>query len=53
MPKQVKIDDEFESGAINLALDTLKIGRYTIVFVNTKNRQRRQQKKYQKNKINK
>ena len=36
MPKQVKIDDEFESGAINLALDTLKIKRYTIVFVNTK-----------------
>ena len=36
MPKQVKIDDEFESGAINLALDTLKIGKQAIVFVNTK-----------------
>ena len=36
MEKAVKIDDEFESSVLNLALDTLKIGKQALVFVNTK-----------------
>ena len=36
MPKSVDIGDEFDSAAINIALDTLKIGKQALVFVNTK-----------------
>ena len=36
MAKSVKIDDEFESAVLNIALDTLKIGKQALIFVNTK-----------------
>ena len=36
MPKSVDVDDEFDSGVLNIALDTLKIGKQALVFVNTK-----------------
>ena len=36
MPKSIKINEEFDSGVINLALDTIRIGKQAIVFVNTK-----------------
>ncbi|MEK6984074.1 MAG: helicase-related protein [Nanoarchaeota archaeon] len=36
MPKSVKIDDEFDSAVLNIALDTLKIGKQALIFVNTK-----------------
>ena len=36
MPKSVELDDEFDSAALNIALDTLKIGKQALVFVNTK-----------------
>lgn len=34
--KSLKIDDEFDSAVLNVALDTLKIGKQALVFVNTK-----------------
>src|SRR3990167_11283949 len=34
--KSIKLDDEFDSAVINIALDTLKIGKQALVFVNTK-----------------
>ncbi|MBI2660118.1 hypothetical protein HYX07_03070 [Candidatus Woesearchaeota archaeon] len=34
--KSLKLDDEFDSGVLNIALDTLKIGKQALVFVNTK-----------------
>lgn len=36
MPKSLKLDDEFESAVLNIALDTLKIGKQALIFVNTK-----------------
>ncbi len=36
MPKSIKLDDEFDSAVLNIALDTLKIGKQALVFVNTK-----------------
>ena len=32
----VKIDDEFDSAVLNIALDTIKIGKQALIFVNTK-----------------
>jgi len=34
--KSIKIDDEFDSAVLNIALDTLKIGKQALMFVNTK-----------------
>ena len=34
--KPIKLDDEFDSAVLNIALDTLKIGKQALVFVNTK-----------------
>ena len=36
MPKSIDVDDEFDSAAINIALDTLRIGKQALVFINTK-----------------
>ncbi|MBI2658268.1 hypothetical protein HYX08_06275 [Candidatus Woesearchaeota archaeon] len=36
MPKSVDVDDEFDSGVLNIALDTLKIGKQALIFANTK-----------------
>ena len=36
MPKSVKISEEFDSAVLNIAIDTIKIGKQAIVFVNTK-----------------
>ncbi len=36
MPKSVKIAEEFDSAVLNIALDTLKIGKQSLIFVNTK-----------------
>ena len=36
MPKSIKLDDEFDSAVINIALDTLKIGKQALIFANTK-----------------
>ena len=36
MPRLVKIDDEFENPAVNLSIDTLRIGKQALIFVNTK-----------------
>jgi len=36
MPKSIKLDDEFDSGVLNIALDTLKIGKQALIFANTK-----------------
>src|SRR3989338_489491 len=36
MLKSLKIEDEFDSAAINISLDTIKIGKQALVFVNTK-----------------
>ena len=36
MPKSIKIKEEFDSAVLNLALDTIRIGKQAIVFVNTK-----------------
>ena len=34
--KSIKLDDEFDSAVLNVALDTLKIGKQALIFVNTK-----------------
>ncbi|MBI3034942.1 hypothetical protein HYY71_01340 [Candidatus Woesearchaeota archaeon] len=34
--KSVKLDDEFDSAVLNIALDTLKIGKQALIFANTK-----------------
>jgi len=34
--KSIKLDAEFDSAVLNLALDTIKIGKQALVFVNTK-----------------
>ena len=34
--KPIDINDQFESAVLNIALDTLKIGKQALVFVNTK-----------------
>lgn len=34
--ESVDIDDEFDSAVLNIALDTLKIGKQALIFVNTK-----------------
>ena len=34
--KSIKINDEFDSAVLNIALDTLKIGKQALIFVNTK-----------------
>ena len=34
--KFLKIDDKFDNAVINIALDTLKIGKQSLIFVNTK-----------------
>jgi len=34
--KSIKIDGEFESPVLDIALDTLKIGKQALIFVNTK-----------------
>src|SRR3989344_5548574 len=36
MPKSIKLDDEFDSAVLNIALDTLKIGKQALIFANTK-----------------
>lgn len=36
MPKSLNVDDEFESSILNLSIDTLKIGKQALIFVNTK-----------------
>jgi len=36
MAKSVKIDDEFDSAVLNIALDTIKIGKQALIFANTK-----------------
>ena len=36
MPKPVKIDEEYDNSVLNVVLDTLKIGKQALVFVNTK-----------------
>ena len=36
MPKSIELDDEFDSAVLNVALDTLKIGKQALIFVNTK-----------------
>lgn len=36
MAKSVKIDDESDSAVLNVALDTLKIGKQALIFANTK-----------------
>ncbi|MBI3027375.1 hypothetical protein HYY70_04630 [Candidatus Woesearchaeota archaeon] len=36
MPKSIKIDDKFDSAALNIALDTIKMGKQALIFVNTK-----------------
>lgn len=36
MANSVKVDDEFESSVLNLALDTIKIGKQALIFANTK-----------------
>ena len=34
--KSIKLDGEFDSAVLNIALDTLKIGKQALIFVNTK-----------------
>ncbi len=34
--KSIKVDDEFDSAVLNIALDTMKIGKQALVFINTK-----------------
>ncbi|MBI2658980.1 hypothetical protein HYX05_02655 [Candidatus Woesearchaeota archaeon] len=34
--KSIKLDDEFDSSVLNIALDTIKIGKQALVFANTK-----------------
>ena len=34
--KSIKLNDEFDSAVLNIALDTLKIGKQALIFVNTK-----------------
>lgn len=36
MAKSVKIDDEFDSAVLNIALDTINIGKQALIFANTK-----------------
>ena len=36
MPKSLKVNEESDSAVLNLALDTIKIGKQALVFVNTK-----------------
>lgn len=36
MPKSIKLDEEFDNAVLNIALDTLKIGKQSLIFVNTK-----------------
>ena len=36
MPKSIKLDDKFDSAVLNIALDTLKINKQALIFVNTK-----------------
>ena len=34
--KSIRLDDEFDSSVLNIALDTLKIGKQALIFANTK-----------------
>ena len=34
--KPISIDDQFDSAVLNIALDTIKIGKQALIFVNTK-----------------
>ena len=34
--KSMKIDEEFDSAVLNLAMDTIKIGKQALIFTNTK-----------------
>ncbi len=34
--KLIELDDEFDNAVLNIALDTLKIGKQALIFVNTK-----------------
>ena len=36
MPKSIDINDEFENAALSIALDTIKINKQALIFVNTK-----------------
>ncbi len=36
MPKSIKLDDEFDSAVLNIALDTIKIGKQALIFAGTK-----------------
>jgi len=36
MPKSIDLNDEFDSAVLNIALDTIKIGKQALIFVNTK-----------------
>lgn len=36
MPKSIDVDDEFDSAVLNIAIDTLKIGKQALIFANTK-----------------
>ncbi len=36
MPKSIELEDEFDSAVLNIALDTIKIGKQALIFVNTK-----------------
>ena len=36
MSKSIKLDDESDSAVLNVALDTLKIGKQALIFANTK-----------------
>ena len=36
MLKSIELDDEFDSAVLNIALDTLKISKQALIFVNTK-----------------
>ena len=36
MTKSVKLDDEYDSAVLNIALDTIKINKQALIFVNTK-----------------
>lgn len=36
MPKSIKLDGGFDSAVLNIAFDTLKIGKQALIFVNTK-----------------
>ncbi|MBI2557721.1 hypothetical protein HYW20_00200 [Candidatus Woesearchaeota archaeon] len=36
MQKSIKLDDQFDSAVLNIALDTLKIGKQALIFASTK-----------------